>query len=123
LLWVDLGDVVDADYEPLAPEQTSPNFEPFGLVRRFSVADAGYAADLFGRGLYEETLATAKPVGVVVARAGRVVPPAFLVSCHEFRLSGGVGRGDGLSDWSPPAAAGANDSARVPHGQSLFTPP
>ena len=32
LLWVDLGDVVDADQEPRSPEQTGADFERFGFV-------------------------------------------------------------------------------------------
>ena len=71
LFWVDLGDVVDADQEPRSPEQTGADFENCWLVGRFSVADAGDAADPFGRGLDEKAFAAAQPVGAVVARAKR----------------------------------------------------
>jgi hypothetical protein len=54
LLWVDFGDVVDADQAPRSPEQASADFEGFGLVCCFAVADAGDAADPFGRGLDEK---------------------------------------------------------------------
>src|SRR4029450_3896977 len=74
LLGIDLGDVVDTDQEPRSPEQASADFECFGLVCCFAVADAGDAADPFGRGLDEKALAAAEPVAAVVARAGRVAP-------------------------------------------------
>lgn len=67
LLWVDLSDVVDADHEAFSPEQTRPNFELFGLVRRLSVADAADAADPSRRGFNEEALAAAEPIAVAVA--------------------------------------------------------
>jgi hypothetical protein len=31
-LWVDFGDVIDADQEPRSPEQAGPDFECFGFV-------------------------------------------------------------------------------------------
>ena len=70
----DVGDVVDADEDPGSPEQAGSDLERFGLVCRFSVADAGDAADPFGRGFDEEALAAAEPVAAVVAGAGRAVP-------------------------------------------------
>jgi hypothetical protein len=74
LLWVDLGDVVDADQDSRPPEQAGTNLEHFGLVRRFPVANTGDTADPLGRRLDEEALAAAQLVAAVVARAGRVVP-------------------------------------------------
>ena len=67
LLGVDLGDVVDADQESRAPEHAGADLEHFGFVCRFSVADAGDAADPFGRGFDEEAFAAAEPVTAVVA--------------------------------------------------------
>jgi len=95
LFWVDLGDVVGADHELLPPEQTGPNFNPFGLVRRLSIADTTDATDPSRRRFNEEALAAAEPIAVAVARTGRVASFAFLVRRHELRLSGAVGRRQG----------------------------
>jgi hypothetical protein len=77
LLGIDLGDVVDTDQEPRSPEQASADFECFGLVCCFAVADAGDAADPFGRGLDEKALAAAKPVAAAgPPRQARLGPSA-----------------------------------------------
>ena len=61
LLGVDVDDVMDADQEPRSPEEAGGDLERFGFVCCFSVADAGDAADPFGRGLDKEALAAAEP--------------------------------------------------------------
>jgi hypothetical protein len=40
LLGVDLGDIVDADQQPRSPEQPGADFQCFGFVCCFAVADA-----------------------------------------------------------------------------------
>jgi hypothetical protein len=81
LLRVDLGDVLDADQEPCSTEQAGADFDCLGFVCRFSVADAGDAADPFGRGLEEKALATTEPIGAVML--DRVGSLASLSDCDS----------------------------------------
>jgi hypothetical protein len=73
LLWVDLGDFVDADQEPRSPEHASADFECLGLVRSSAVADAGDAAESVWPGSGRESLRSggASSCGRSSSRSGR----------------------------------------------------
>src|SRR4051812_45092431 len=93
LLRVDLGDVVDADQEPRAPEHAGPGLERFGFVCRFSVADPAALTNLSSWSRNRTRRRTTRPAQATTAAGSAAAdrhPPINAVGGVHVAAPGGT---------------------------------